>query len=70
MEQILLDAMKNLSPWNILLVGVVVFLWKEYQKERDARISAYTSAFELGHAVRAALDRQQELISQLIARKD
>lgn len=70
MEATFLDALKSLSPSNILLVSVIVFLWKEWQKEREARISAYTSAFELGHAVRAALDRQQELITQLIARKD
>lgn len=70
MEAALLEAMRSLSPSNVLLVGVVVFLWKELQKEREARITAFTASLELGHLVRSTLDRQQELLVQLLARKD
>ncbi len=77
MEAALLEALRSLSPSNVLLVGVIVFLWRELQKEREARISSFAASLELGHTVRTTLDRQQEvigrlsdLVAQLIARKD
>ena len=70
MENALLDALRTLSPLNVILIGVIVFLWKEYQKERDARISSHTATLELGHVVRTALERHQDLLTQLLARKD
>ena len=77
METALIEALRSLSPSNILLVGVVVFLWRELQKEREARIASFTASLELGHTVRTALERQQELIgrlsdliTQFVSRKD
>lgn len=77
METALIDALRSLSPSNILLVGVIAFLWRELQKEREARIASFTASLELGHTVRTALERQQELIgrlsdliTQFVARKD
>lgn len=70
MENILLDALKSLSPANVLLVGVIVFLWKELQKERDARITANNASLELGHLVRSSLDRFSDLLERQLARKE
>lgn len=70
MEAVLLDAVKSLSPSNILLVGVVVFLWKELQKEREARITANNASLELGHLVRSSLDRFSDLLDRQLSRKE
>lgn len=66
METAIVDALKSLSPLSILLIGVIVALWRELQKEREARITAGNQAIELGFTVRVSMDRLTEVVSKLV----
>lgn len=69
METAIVEAAKSLSPLSILLVGVIVALWRELQKEREARITAGNQAIELGFTVRMSMDRLTEVVSKLVEKE-
>ena len=69
MESAAVEALKTLTPLNILLIAVIVALWRELQKEREARITAGNQGIELGFTVRVALDRLTEIVSKLVEKE-
>ena len=64
METVLVEALKSLSPISILLIGVVVFMWRELSREREARIAAGTAALELGHAMTVSMDKLTDALNR------
>jgi hypothetical protein len=69
MESAIVDAVKSLSPLSILLIAVIIALWRELQKEREARITAGNQAIELGFTVRVAMDRLTEVVGKLVEKE-
>lgn len=62
MDTLLARAMEAQSPLTIILVIAVVFLWRDLQKEREARVTMIRETINVTASVTTALDKLTDAI--------
>lgn len=62
MEALFTRAMEAQSPLTIILVIAVVFLWRDLQKEREARVAMIRETINVTSGVTTALNRLTDAI--------
>lgn len=62
MESLLARALEGHSAFTIALAIAVVFLWRDLQKEREARVAMVRETLSVTNSVTEALNRLTDAI--------